>query len=145
MKKILLTLLTTLVLSHVSTVEARDDVKTFPLASVLNSAEAKEALFEIPFYFAGQEHASIATSSGEVTTSRKTNAFGKSDREACEWVLLSAIKSLQAEAEARGYDAVVNIKSNYDHNEFVSATEFQCGAGFLMAGVALKGELVNFE
>ncbi|HAD49164.1 MAG: excinuclease ABC subunit A [Idiomarinaceae bacterium] len=145
MKKALASLLTTFVLSTAPVAEARDDVKTFPLEPVLNSVKAEEALFDIPFYFAGQQHASIANSSGEVTTSRKTNAFGKSDREACEWVLLSAIKSLQAEAEARGYDAVVNIKSNYDHNEFVSATEFQCGAGFLMAGVALKGELANFD
>jgi hypothetical protein len=50
----------------------------------------------------------------------------------------------QEAAQKRGYSAVINIKSNYQGKEFSSATEFQCGAGAIMAGVALKGDLVNF-
>ena len=42
-------------------------------------------------------------------------------------------------------DAVVNIKSNYKHHEFSSSTEFECGAGNIIAGVALKADLVKFS
>lgn len=125
--------------------EARNDLVTLELKPVMESTKAKEALSDVPLYFAGQSHPEVAQSMGVITTSRKTNAFNKSDREACEWVLLSALKVLQDNARDNGYDAVINIKSNYDNNEFSSAEEFQCGAGFLMAGVALKGEVVKFK
>ena len=125
--------------------EARDDVVTLEIKPAVETAKAKEALHDVPFYFAGQSHPEVAQSMGVISTSRKTNAFGKSDREACEWVLLSALKVLQENARENGYDAVINIKSNYNHNEFASAEEFQCGTGFLMAGVALKGEVVKFK
>lgn len=40
-------------------------------------------------------------------------------------------------------NAVMNISSYYKKREFVSDTEFECGAGFVMAGVTLKGDLVK--
>lgn len=123
--------------------QARDDRLKFPLEPFLSSEKAKEALLDVPVFFAGQDHAEPIKKWGEVTTSRKTNAFNKSDKEACEWVLLSALKVLQERAREEGMNAVVNIKSNYKHQEFSSAEEFECGAGALIAGVALKGDLVK--
>ena len=127
-----------------SAAQARDDVLTLPLDAVIGTDKAKQSLLDVPFYFAGQSHPKVANNWGEIGTNKKTNAVGKSDDEACQWVLLSAIKALQEAARKRGYDAVVNIRSNYKNNEFSSATEFQCGAGKIMAGVALKGDLVKF-
>lgn len=124
--------------------QARNDVLTLPLESIIGTDKAKQALLDVPFYFAGQSHAKVSSKWGEIGTNKKTNAVGKSDDEACQWVLLSAIKALQEAAQKRGYDAVVNIRSNYKNNEFSSATEYQCGAGNIMAGVALKGDLVKF-
>lgn len=124
--------------------QARNDVLTLPLDKIIGTDKAKQALYDVPVYFAGQQHAAISKNWGEVTTSRKTNAFGKSDEEACQWALLSALKVLQENAQKRGYDAVVNVRSNYQNKEFSSATEFQCGAGAIMAGVALKGDIVKF-
>lgn len=138
------TALATVVLLLSSTVQAKDEVLTLPLGDLLKSDKAKSALHNVPVYFAGQSHPKVASTWGEVSTSRKTNAVGKSDQEACEWVLLSALKVLQEAAQKRGYDAVVNIRSNYRHNEFSSAKEFQCGSGNIIAGVALKGDLVKF-
>lgn len=114
------------------------------LADIVGTDKAKQALLEVPFYFAGQNHPKVTNNWGDISTNKKTNAVGKSDSEACQWVLLSAIKALQEAAQKRGYDAVVNIRSNYKNNEFSSATEYNCGAGRIMAGVALKGELVKF-
>ena len=108
------------------------------------NTQAKQALYDVPVYFAGQQHAAITSTWGEVSTSRKTNAVGKSDEEACQWALLSALKVLQENAQKRGFDAVVNVRSNYQNKEFSSATEFQCGSGAIMAGVALKGDIVKF-
>lgn len=123
---------------------ARDDVLTLPLQDIIGTDKAKTALLDIPVYFGDQAHPKVTSNWGTISTNKKTNAFGKSDEEACQWVLLSAIKALQEAAQKRGYDAVVNIRSNYKNNEFNSATEFQCGAGKIIAGVALKGDLVKF-
>ena len=76
---------------------------------------------------------------GPATTNRKTNALNKSDEEACRWVLMSALVALQDAAKDRGANAVVDIVSNYKGREYASATRYECGAGTLMAGVALKG------
>jgi uncharacterized protein YbjQ (UPF0145 family) len=124
--------------------QAREDILTLPLDELLASDDAKQSLLDVPMFFAGQPHPAVK-SSKEVTTSRKTNAFNKSDEEACRWVMLSALKVLQDAAQKGGYDAVANIKSNYDHNEFASSTEYQCGAGTFIAGAALKADLVRFE
>ncbi|CAM3693700.1 excinuclease ABC subunit A [Rheinheimera salexigens] len=141
-KLVLAAALSTVFFSAAAT--ARDDIQTLPLADIIGTDKAKQALLDVPFYFAGQNHATVMSNWGEISTNKKTNGLGKSDQEACQWVLLSAIKALQDAAQKRGYDAVVNIRSNYKNNEFTSTTEFQCGAGRIMAGVALKGELVKF-
>ena len=54
-------------------------------------------------------------------------------------MFLGALKALQEAAKERGANAVVDIESNYKNQVFTSATQYQCGAGGLMAGVALKG------
>ncbi len=122
---------------------ARDDIQTLPVQALLETSKAKQALLDIPLYFADQSHNSIKTNYGEVITNKKTNAFNKTDREACEWVMLSALKALQERAVREGMNAVVNIQSYYKKREFVSQTEYQCGAGTFVAGVALKGTLVK--
>ncbi len=77
---------------------------------------------------------------GEDVTNKKTNAANKSDAEACRWVALSALRALQDGAKSRGANAVVDIVSYYKKkNEFKSSTNYECYAGAILAGVALKG------
>ncbi|MDE1308731.1 hypothetical protein L9W77_17725 [Vibrio aestuarianus] len=76
---------------------------------------------------------------------KKTNAFNKTDEEACNWVFLSAMIALKDRAIKEGGNAVVNIKSNYKNNLTSSNDTFQCGAGAVMAGVALSGEVVKLK
>jgi len=146
MKKLTLTLLAFIACTSLTTTSAyaRDDISKFSVAELLKTEKAKNALLDVPVYFATQKHKAVAKTFGEVTTNKKTNAFMKSDKEACEWVMLSALKALQKRAQKEGMDAVVNIESNYKKRQFASETEFECGAGALMAGVALKGTLVKF-
>ena len=133
-----LIVLAALVLSVPAT--ARDDRNLYPLEDALKSPNAQGKLDAgVPLYFAGQKHPSVAKTMGEFRTNKKTNAVNKSDKEACEWVFLAAMLELQERARKEGGDAVIDIVSNYRKQEFASTTQYECAAGALMAGVALKG------
>ncbi|CAO3449846.1 Excinuclease ATPase subunit [Azospirillum argentinense] len=123
---------------------ARDERLMFPVEAALRTAAAQDKLDKgVRLYFGGQKHPKPAANLGEWATNKKTNAFNKSDQEACEWVFLSAVLELQERARKQGGDAVINIKSNYKNTETNSSTEYMCGAGNIMAGVALKGTVVK--
>ena len=49
------------------------------------------------------------------------------------------LRALQDGAKSRGANAVVDIVSYYKKNEFKSSTNYECYAGAILAGVALKG------
>jgi hypothetical protein len=126
--------------------EARDTLQTWDVQEALqHGQQTGEILDKVKIYFAGQAHPEVQKALGEFRTNRKTNAFNKSDKDACRWAFFSAIKSLQERALSEGGNAVIDIKSNYKNQEFVSATEFQCGAGALIAGVALKGTIATLK
>jgi len=57
--------------------------------------------------------------------------------------MISALKELAERAKTEGGDAVVDIVSYYKKNVFSSATEYECHAGNIVAGVALKGRVVK--
>ena len=50
---------------------------------------------------------------------------------------------LDKRAKQLGANAVVNIVSYYQKNVMSSPTEFECHAGNIIAGVALRGEFVK--
>ena len=79
---------------------------------------------------------------GDYVANEKTNAVGKTDLSECAWVFQSALLSLQKRAHALGANAVINIHSFYKKEDVSSETEIPCHTGFLMAGIALKGDLV---
>jgi hypothetical protein len=119
--------------------DARDTRQHFDIAQAIAAGKADGTLDgSVRFHFKGAP-ALAAQRLGPATTNKKTNAFGKSDEVACQWVFLGALKALQEAAKARGANAVIDIESNYKKQVFTSATQYECGAGGLMAGVALKG------
>ncbi|HEX2930213.1 MAG TPA: excinuclease ATPase subunit, partial [Candidatus Binatia bacterium] len=61
----------------------------------------------------------------------------------CNWVFLSAMIALEKRAQQLGANAVVNIVSYYQKVIMSSPTEFECHAGAVIAGVALKGDFVK--
>ncbi|MDE3271991.1 excinuclease ABC subunit A [Pseudoalteromonas sp. G4] len=127
-----------------TTATARDDIGRYSVDELLKTSKAQQTLDpEIKLFFGKQDAGKVLSTYGEVQTNKKTNAVNKSDKEACQWVMLSALKAMQQRARKEGMNAVVNISSFYKKREFVSDTEFECGAGFLMAGVTLKGDLVK--
>lgn len=127
-------------------VNAADRKVMMPIQAAMASDEAKSKLdSSIRFYFGDAPVSKKATHFGSNRTNKKTNAFNKSDAEACNWVFLSAMLALQKHAKDIGANAVVNIVSNYDKKEFSSTEEFECHAGGLIAGVALKADFVRLE
>jgi hypothetical protein len=126
------------------TAQAADKQVMMPLAPAMQSGDAQARLGDsVKFYFGDQKTPGVLEKLGSSKTSQKTNAFNKSDAEACNWVFLSSMIQLQKHAQQVGANAVINIVSNYKNNEHSSATEFECHVGTLMAGVALKGDFVK--
>ncbi|MBT3878995.1 MAG: excinuclease [Candidatus Scalindua sp.] len=143
MKGLFILLLLSLLLVP-SSVYARDDIDSYSIKEALDLELSKEKLGnDIKFYFGDQDHGKILKNYGKFRTNKKTNAFNKSDLKACQRAFLSAMTSLRDRAVKEGGNAVINIKSNYRNNLTSSEDNFQCGAGGLMAGVALVGTVVK--
>jgi uncharacterized protein YbjQ (UPF0145 family) len=127
-----------------SPAQANDRKLMLPIKDALASNAADARLGDsVKFYFGKQSGPAGAKRLAVDQTSQKTNAFGKSDATACNWAFLSAMRQLEKRARELGANAVVNIASNYKNVEFSSDSEFECHAGAIMAGVALKGEFVR--
>ncbi|MFT4172703.1 MAG: excinuclease ATPase subunit [Rhodocyclaceae bacterium] len=120
--------------------QARDTTLHLSIAETLSMPEAKEKLDpSVTFYWGAQKTPKVLEKLSTDTTNKKTNAFNKSDEEACKWAFLSAVIALQDKAKALGANAVINTVSYYKKVEYSSPTEFECHAGAIIGGVALKG------
>jgi hypothetical protein len=127
-----------------STSQARNEVLRFSVEDALSQPGADSKLnSSIRLFFGDQALPAIERKLGTFTSNRKTNAFNKSDVEACNWAFLSAIMSLQERAVREGGNAVVNIRSFYRKSEFSSTSDFECGAGTFVVGVTMVGEVVK--
>ena len=123
---------------------ARDTKYLLPIAVAMEVKDAKDKLDgSIKFFFGDQPTPPVITKLGTDVSNRKTNAFGKSDEKACNWAFLSAMVALEKRAQQLGANAVINIVSYYKKDVMSSATDFECHAGAIIAGVALKGDFVK--
>lgn len=111
----------------------------------VSSAKSKHANVlrkDVQLYWHGEDHPNVQESKAVVQVSKKTNAFGKSDLEACDWVLHSALKALQAHAVKMGGNAVINICTVNNREKYCDESKYECLAGTTVAKVALTGEVV---
>lgn len=137
-------LLATTLLLIAPQAQSRDTKHMFSIQQALESNDFKQKLdLNIRLYFGKQEHPEKLNYFGQFSSNRKTNAFNKTDSYACQWVLLSALLSLQERAKDEGGNAVINIASYYKKNTVSSETEYECHAGAVVAGVALIGDVVT--
>lgn len=127
--------------------QARDTTHYLPFEKVVAQMTAENKLDgSVKFYLAGvQPKGKVTVVSPAAITNKKTNAFNKSDEAACEWALQSALLTMQDAARKVGANAVTNISSYYKRNERKDATTYECHAGAVMAGVALKGDLAKVQ
>lgn len=126
---------------------ARNTIANYSVKDALTSEQGQQVKFgnNVKVYFGNQSHGKVIQDFGQIKTNKKTNAFMKSDLAACQWVFLSALKNLRNQASRMGANAVINIKSNYKNNLTSSNTQFVCGAGATVAGVALVGDAVKIK
>ena len=119
--------------------QARNSVLHLDFQSVVDAAIADGQLDgTVKFYLKGKGGA-VKKTFPEAVSNKKTNAFNKTDEEACAWALRSVLISFQENAKKHGANAVVNLVSYYKKNEYKSATQYECHAGAMVAGVAMKG------
>lgn len=142
MKAIMLVMIVNIL--FIPSASARDTTGSYSLDEALSLENSKSSLgTDISFYFGEQKHGKVEKNFGEFSTNKKTNAFNKTDKQACQWVFLSAMIALKDRATREGGNAIIDIKSNYKGNLTSSNDSFQCGAGNFLAGVALVGTIVK--
>jgi hypothetical protein len=117
------------------------DVKT----AIENSTGKNQPLDGIRYYMKGQKHGAVVEKMGVFKANRKTNAFNKSDQEACNIAFVSALIALQQRAKREGGNAVVDIVSLTNADDLESPTQFRCTAGNIVAGVVLQGRVVKLK
>ncbi|MGA7710614.1 MAG: hypothetical protein WCA81_01835 [Rhizomicrobium sp.] len=123
---------------------AADDIIQLDVATALSTPDAKADLDgSIKFYFGNKPHPSIVKHLGEGITNKKANGVGRSSTKGCERAFLDALIQMQRRAKDLGGNAVININSYNKKHEVVIDTSVECHSGLLMAGVALKGEIVK--
>lgn len=122
---------------------AAEKVVHLPFQTVVEQGVSSGQLDgSVKFYLAGSGPRGKVVNDN-VTVSRKTNAFGKSDESTCDHVLLTDLIYLQGEAKGAGADTVTDIVSNYNNTVVSDPQNYECHKGFLMSGVALKGKLTK--
>lgn len=125
----------------ISTVIAADDTYNFNFNAAVEKCIIDGTLDgTVKFYLAGAKIDGQIIQKG-IVANKKTNAFGKSPEFSCDWVLRSALISLQAAAKKCGANAVINIISYYKAKPCSSNTTYECHKGNAISGLALKGDL----
>lgn len=120
------------------------DIFNLPLDQALSRSVTNDRLDRtVRFYFGAMAHPDVLARFGEYGVNEKTDAVGRSDLNECAWVFQSALLSLQKRAHELGANAVINIRSYYKKDDIPIDRDIPCHTGFLMAGIALKGEMVR--
>ncbi len=124
---------------------ARNDRLHFPVAEAAGTTEAHAKLDgSVKFFWGAEKHPKVSKTLGTDQTNKKTNGFNKSDKDSCDWAWLSAMITMQNRAKQLGADAIINLHSIYQNQDFVSDTEYECGVGTFTSGIALRGDFVKF-
>jgi hypothetical protein len=130
---------------NIPAANASDTIFMLTVSDALANPDAARLDSSIKYYFGNSPHPGVQKSFGEFVTNQKSNGFGKRDSRACSWVLLSALLEFEKRAKAEGANAVVNIRSYYKKHEVSNDTQVECHSGFLIVGIALKGEFVKLK
>ena len=125
---------------------AADSLVKYPIKDSMELEKVKN-LFDddISFYWGTAPHGKVTKKFGTFKTSKRTNAFGKEQSQACAWAMASSLVALRDRAVKEGGNAVINIVSNIKNKEESSETAYSCLAGKVVVNVALKGDVVTIS
>jgi uncharacterized protein YbjQ (UPF0145 family) len=123
-----------------------DTPTNFSIEQARQQPDFASSIEGVRFYFGSQGHPAIAQRlERDAMTSQRASSRHKTPEESCGRAFLNALVSLRNHALQQGGNAVVNVRSNWNHVEFSSTSEFQCVRGRMMSGVALKGDIVRLR
>ncbi|MGH0035896.1 MAG: hypothetical protein ACQGVK_12795 [Myxococcota bacterium] len=123
----------------------RSDMVDLDVKQAVADSSGKRPMEDIRYYMKGQKHGAVTESLGVFKANRATNAFNKSDEQACSIAFVSALLALQARAKKQGGNAVVDIRSLTNLDNLESPTQFRCTAGNIVAKVVLEGRVVKMK
>lgn len=120
----------------------RDTTHYLSINDALNSKGASEVINpKVKMYFGKPANGKVVKAN--VTSIKSTNAFNKTDEEACHWAFLSAYKAFQDRAIKEKASKVGNLVSYHKKNVYKSTTKYECHAGNSNARVTLRGDIVR--
>jgi hypothetical protein len=123
---------------------ARAQSQLYPIAQALSSPDAQAKLDRgVKLYFGRQGHPPVARTIGVWPSNKRANKFGRSEQQACDYALLSAVLSLQGRARRERANAVIDIVTSYGDAVTVSAAQYVCDTAGLRVGVVLRGRVVS--
>lgn len=127
--------------------QAADDVNFLPFDAAVQEAINSGVIDgSVKFYLGDKKPTGkVSVLKSGLTTSQKSNAFGKSVEASCNRALHSSLIRFQKSAKAAGANAVVNLVSNYNNNVYKDNEKYECHKGSIMSGVALKGDLAKVQ
>ena len=124
---------------------ARSTPHELPIQAAIDSPLGQERLLDLGLYFGSQRHPAVAKTLRKGRTNKATRSMFRSDEEACQVAFLSALISLQGQAQSLGANAIIDIRSNTGGPESSSTTTYKCVAGAAVARVNLTGTYVQLR
>ncbi|WP_428001154.1 excinuclease ATPase subunit [Acidovorax sp.] len=139
------TILALALLAGASMAAHAEKVLLLPLEEAVQlGLELKKLDGSVKFYLSGAPTPEGGTAIGEETANRKTSSGGRTKEEACHWVALSTLISLEEFAKKRGANAVVDLHSTFKSKVYKDPVNYECHAGSMLTGVTFKGTYVRF-
>jgi len=117
---------------------AKSEIQLHSIDELLASEAFQSRLGNFQFSFGNEI---LGKPVGIANVKRATNGIGKTDQEACEWAMISALLVLKQEAQTRNGIAVEAIQSTVTGTDYISATHYQCRTGHTNSRVLLKGTI----
>ncbi len=139
------TILALALLAGASMAAHAEKVLLLPLEEAVQlGLELKKLDGSVKFYLSGAPTPEGGTAIGEETANRKTSSGGRTKEEACHWVALSTLISLEEFAKKRGANAVVDLHSAFKGKVYKDPVNYECHAGSMLTGVTFKGTYVRY-
>ncbi|SEJ63112.1 hypothetical protein [Paraburkholderia diazotrophica] len=117
-------------------------IRSLPLPSALQTQNAQD----VALYFGDDAHAPVKQTFGNKEFAVRVNRQPEKSPEAtCNIALTKAIQELRDYARTQHANAVINVKTRFQHNESTSPAEFTCGASLNGSTLAVRGDVVMLE
>jgi hypothetical protein len=118
-------------------------VKSLPMPAAAIQTENAQ---NVALYFGEQSHAAVKQEFGSkefaVRVPRKPEISPEAN---CNIALTKALQDLRDYAHAQHANAVINVKTRFQHNETASSNEFMCGASLNGSTLAVRGDVVSLD